>query len=177
VERSTTITLEQAILNAMDSAVFVVNRELKLVYWNPAFETLCSRLGLSPPLRGRSLADTVSPALVGWAQEYTAIFETGHEVRKSISVIIENQSVMFSFSKIPLSEQGAVSYIAGILRDATEERLLHERMGAMNANYEVLLSHLSSITSLTSGNEDPMIKEIAKQVGEIVIAITKLDTG
>jgi hypothetical protein len=50
-------------------------------------------------------------------------------------------------------------------------------MGAMNANYEVLLSHLSSITSLTSGNEDPTMKEIAKQVGEIVIAITKLDTG
>jgi two-component system, response regulator PdtaR len=177
VEKPSTITLEQAILNTMDSAIFVVNRDLKLVYSNPAFGRLCSRLGLPPPINGRSLANTITPALVGWTQEYTAVFETMLESRKSISCVIENEAAAFSFSKIPLAEQGSVSYVAGILTDASRERFLTERMGTLNANNEILLSHLRAITSLTSGKEDPAMKEISRHVGEIVIAITKLDTG
>ncbi len=176
VERAMTVTLEQAILNAMDSAVFVVNRDLKLVYWNPAFEILCSRLGLPSPIRGRLLADTITPALAGWPQEYTAVFETGNKAKKSVSCGIENRAAAFSLSKIPLSEQGAVSYIAGLLVDARPGTGAADRIGSMDERYEILLSHLSEITSLVSGKEDPTMKKIAEHVGEIVITITKLDT-
>jgi two-component system, response regulator PdtaR len=176
VQKATTITLERAILDAMDIPVFTVNRDLKLVYFNAACETLFSSLGYPQPFTGGTLTEIASPQLIGWKKDYARIFETGNAARNRVSLSNGDRPVSFSVEKIPLSEQGTASYVTGIIIDITGEFLLDERIRTMNANYEVLLSRLSEITALTSGKTDPEMKKIADQVGEIVIAITKLDS-
>jgi CheY-like chemotaxis protein len=175
-EKTTTITLEHAVLDAMDISVFVINRDQKLVYFNSACEALFSRLGFSQPVRGRFLTDIAPHSFVGSVREYTGMLETGKESRNKISLVTDKKPASFSLLKIPLTEQGSVSYIAGIIRDITHENLLDERIKVLNANNEILLSHLGEITTLTSGKEDPAMKEIARQVSEIVIGVATLDS-
>jgi two-component system, response regulator PdtaR len=176
VQKTTTITLEHAILDAMDIPVFTVNRDLKLVYFNAACETLFSSLGYPQPFTGGTLTEIASPQLVGWKKDYARVFETGNAARNKVSLSNGDRPASFSVAKIPLSEQGAVTYVTGIIIDNTSVYLLDEQIRTLNANYEVLLSRLSEITALTSGKTDPEMKKIADQVSEIVISITKLDS-
>jgi CheY-like chemotaxis protein len=175
-ERSTTITIEHAVLGVMEVAVFAINRDLKLVYFNPACEALFSRLGYLQPIPGVVLTEIASPHLVGWKKDYARIFDTGSGAENAVALAVDGQSVSYTLAKIPLAEQGTVSYIAGIIMDSTREHLLNERIRILNENFELLLIQLSDITSLTSGKTDPEMKEIARHVSEIVIAITRLDS-
>jgi two-component system, response regulator PdtaR len=176
-ERSTTVTLERAALDAMNVPVFVVNRDMKLMYFNTACEELFSRLGCKQPIPGRLITDIALPQLIGRAKDYSSIFESGHQTTSEISTVIDNNPTSFSLEKIPLLEQGAVSYVVGVMSNTTNESLLDERVRMICAHHELLLTKLGEITSLISGQEDPAMKKISQYVGEIVIAITRLESG
>ena len=172
--RTTTVTLETVILDAMDTPVFAVNRDQKIVYFNAACEALFSRLGYLQPVNGSQLAEIASPQLTGGAREYTRIFETGSATRTMLALPNGGVPASFSVAKVPLTEQGTVSYIAVIIGDMTRENHLRERIKGLNAHCELFLPELSKITALTSGKTDPDMVKIAGYVSEIVIALTKL---
>ena len=50
-DKATTVTLERAVLDAMDIPVFAINRDMKLVYFNTACEELFSRSAASSRVR------------------------------------------------------------------------------------------------------------------------------
>jgi len=175
-EKPTTVTLEHAVLDAIDPAVFVVNRELKIVYFNPSCEALFARLGFAGPVAGRTITDAAPPSFAGPAREYTGIFETGRRGLARVPCTASGEQVVCTLVKIPLTQAGTVAYVAGIVTDSTRENLLDERAKAVCSGCEGILSRLGEITAVASGKEDPEMKKIEQTVGEIVIAITKLDS-
>jgi PAS domain-containing protein len=168
-----TVTLERAVLDVMDIPVFVVNRDLKIVFLNPACEMVFSQIGFQGPYLRHLLPEIAPPPLVGFAREYAGIFETGNPKQNQVSVVIDGKPVSFSVRKIPVSEQGTVTYVVIAAVDVSREHRIDDQIAQMYAQNEDVLVRLSEITALTSGKDDPDMKKIADNVGEIVIAITR----
>ena len=175
-DKPTTVTLEHAVLDAIDPAVFVVNHDLKIVYFNPACEALFARLGFPGPVIGRLITDAAPASFAGSAREYAGIFGTGRRGFARIPCSPSGEQLVCSLAKIPLTQAGTVAYVTGIVLDSTREDLLDERAKAMCSGCEGILSRLGEITAIASGKEDPEMKKIATTVSEIVIAIAKLDS-
>jgi len=167
------ITVERAALDAMEIPVFIGNRDEQLVYCNPACETLFQSLGYKP-VTGALLADSIPPILAGSRKEYRKIFDTGHGTVNPISFPGEGQSASFSLARVPITERGSVTYVAGILQDTTTEARLNVRILALNTALEHILSRLGEITAITSGKSTPDLQAIARHVSEIAVVVTGL---
>ena len=170
------ITLEHAVLGAMEVPVCVINRELKVIYLNPSCTGLLERLGCTQTTTGRNILDICPPSLSGSAKELKGIFETGLTRESMVTLDAGGRQEMRAVTKFPLKEHGNVSFIVFVFRDVTNESLLRERLCLVSTHNESVVSRLGEITRITWESSDPGMKKIADQVSEILIAITKLES-
>jgi DNA-binding NarL/FixJ family response regulator len=168
------ITLQQAVLDVIGLPVFILNRDMKLVYFNTPLADLFGKLGYLHASSGNSLFDIASATLVGTQREYQDVLESGRQSQTRVTLVVEDAEVTFLVHRISLAEPGGARYIAVVIRDVSRDRSHDDRIRKIAEHHDMLLSHLGSITKITSESKDPLMKEIATHVSEMVIEIARL---
>ncbi|MEW6075963.1 MAG: PAS domain S-box protein [Candidatus Omnitrophota bacterium] len=110
----------RTILDSMGDAIHVVDEDLKILMVNKEFKQWNKALGLASVMTGRPLYE-VFPFLKNEVrQEYQKVFKTGKAVVTTETYTINKKQLHTQTRKIPIIEEGKVSYVLTVIRDITE---------------------------------------------------------
>ncbi|MDD5566034.1 MAG: PAS domain S-box protein [Candidatus Omnitrophica bacterium] len=110
----------RTILDSMGDAIHVVDEDLKILMVNKEFKQWNKELGLTSLMTGRALYE-VFPFLKNEVrQEYQKVFKTGKAVVTTETYTINKKQLHTQTRKIPIIEEGKVSYVLTVIRDITE---------------------------------------------------------
>ncbi|RJO64675.1 MAG: PAS domain S-box protein [Candidatus Omnitrophota bacterium] len=112
----------RTILDSMGDAIHVVDENLKILMVNKEFKQWNKELGLTAAMTGRALYE-VFPFLKNEVrQEYQKVFKTGKAVVTTEVYTINKKQLHTQTRKIPIIEEGKVTYVLTVIRDITEPR-------------------------------------------------------
>jgi CheY-like chemotaxis protein len=166
---------EKMILEVIDTPVFVLNRDLRPVYFNAAFERFFRKMGYLTSGRDLAVFKFAPPSFLGTPKEYREVLETGLISRTEKMITIDHHWAIYSLVRMPLLEGDAVWFVAVILRDVSRERGNEQKLREIRESYEKLLEQIGQITQITRDNEDPKMQKIAGLISEMVITMAKMN--
>jgi two-component system, response regulator PdtaR len=169
------ISIGKKILDMIGMPVFVLSRDMRLIYYNAPLEVFFEKTGCLDARLRRSVFEIAPSSLIGMPKDYREVFETRKPARILKTVIIDDRKITFAFSLVPLLNGNSPEYVGVIIRDISREYAADERIKEMFVQYETLLNKVGGIMRITMGKDDPKMKEITGLISEIVIIIAKMD--
>ena len=169
------VSFEKIILDMTGVPVFVLSRDMRLVYYNAPLERFFEKAGCLNARLRRSVFEIAPPSLIGLPKDYREVLETNKPARLEKTMILDERKVTVAFSLVPLLTDNEPGYVGVIIRDISREHSGEERMKDMYSQYETLLTKVGDIMRITMGKDDPKMKEIAGLISEIVMIIAKMD--
>jgi PAS domain S-box-containing protein len=114
-------TLTQALLDGIDVPLYVVDRDLRLVYLNRSYERLHRVLNvkLESPI-GKSLFEIVPFLPETVADEFERVFDSGVTLTSKQIREIGEVSIVVKLHRFPILDGGRVAYVASTVTDITE---------------------------------------------------------
>ncbi|MGB8308429.1 MAG: response regulator [Methanoregula sp.] len=167
--------IEKKVLDLIDLPVFVLNREMHLVYFNTALEHLFEKMGYLTSQRDVSVFEGASLSFLGNPRDYLVVLETRRMKQSEKMIIIDDRRATYSVMRIPLIEGDTARYVVVILRDVSRELASEQKLLEIRESYEKMLTQLGEITSITSDDKDPRMQKIAGIISEIVVTMAKMD--
>ena len=131
-------------IDSMTDVVHVVDRDLRILLANKAFERINKALGLPEKMVGRNLFD-VCPFLPSSVRDdFRQVFDAGKPVFTEEITKIEGKEYHTETLKIPITEEGSVVRVVTVLRDVTDRRRKEEE----NRKLESRVRHAQKLESL-----------------------------
>jgi two-component system, response regulator PdtaR len=169
------IPIEKIMLDTIGMPVFVLSRDMRLVYYNAPLERFFENAGCLDARLRRSVFEIAPSSIIGLPKDYREVLETRKPARLLKTLIIDDRKMTFAFSLVPLLNGDSSDYVGVIIKDISREHVGDERMKEMFSQYETLLTKVGGIMRITMGSNDPKMKEISGLISEIVIIIAKMD--
>jgi two-component system, response regulator PdtaR len=169
------VAFEKVILEVIDIPVFVLNRDMHLVYFNAALERFFRKMGYLAAGRDRSVFDLAPSSFLGTPKEYREIFLTRRISRAEKTIVVDDRRATYSLVRMPLLNGDEVRFVAVIFRDVSRELGSEQKLREMHESYEKMLGQIGEITLVTGDDKDPKMQKIAGIVSEMVITMTKMD--
>jgi len=169
------VAFEKVILEVIDIPVFVLNRDMHLVYFNAALERFFRKMGYLAAGENRSVFDLAPTSFLGTPKEYREVFLTRRISRAEKTIVVDDRRATFSLVRMPLLEGDEVRFVAVIFRDVSRELGSEQKLREMHESYEKMLGQIGEITQLIGDDKDPKMQKIAGIVSEMVITMTKMD--
>ncbi|MDD4299791.1 MAG: PAS domain-containing protein [Methanomicrobium sp.] len=175
-------------LNAIRDGVVVVDKNMEIILYNPAFISIIESEETTGDITGKKLSD-VAPFLPGkFGLEYRYVFTSGESLDTSIRYCRSGQFAYYEVIKTPIIDDGEVIQVVTILRDRTKnyhlEELKKEAFFQIEKNMEqfaILNDHvrnpLQAIIGLADLYGGDMGDKIIAQAHQINNIVTKLDVG
>jgi two-component system, response regulator PdtaR len=181
IERSSAATIapdgyEKVLLDRIGIPIFVLSRDMRLVYYNKPLETFFDKTGCLDPRLRRSVFEIAPPSIIGYPKDYRIVFETNHtnHIEKMIMVDGSNVSIRLVIISMPGRDELSDN-VAVVIKDISRERAITRRVGEMYEHYENLLTKIGGIMRISKKKEDPDMREINMLLNEIVITLAKMD--
>ena len=131
-------------IDSMTDVVHVVDRDLRVLLANRAFERVNKSLGFPEKIVGRNLFD-ICPFLAKTVRdEFRQVFDTGKPLLTEEITKIGGREFYTETLKIPIVEEGSVVRVVTVLRDVTERRRKEEE----NRKLENRVRHAQKLESL-----------------------------
>jgi len=115
-------------VNALSDALFVVDRDLRVLLHNTVMVEWCERFALPGDMLGRTLPEAFPTLPDRVRGGYERVFETGEPLITEEHGQAGGQGVVAEVRKIPVLEEGRVTRVITLVRDITEQRRLEEEM-------------------------------------------------
>ena len=163
---------EKMILTVIDTPVFILNTDLRPVYFNTALERLFLKMGYTTTWLDEEVFQNVPGSYLGSSREYKEVLETKQITRVEKSFMVGDTPKTYVLIRFPLVEKNT-RYVAVILQDITREKGQEQQLLALQANYELLLARLGE-TLQDGGKDNPVIQKISGVVDDMIITLTKL---
>lgn len=126
-------------LRAMGDAIHVVDRDMRILLFNAAFEQWCRDLGLETEAVGRTVFEVFPFLPLQVRDEYRQVFETGRTVLTTdVPVYIDGRELFTETRKIPVFRHGQVVYCVTVVRDVTAQRRAEEELRRYARRIEML---------------------------------------
>jgi hypothetical protein len=167
---------EKVLLDRIGIPIFVLSRDMRLVYYNQPLETFFNKTGCLDPRLRRSVFEIAPPSIIGYPKDYRIVFETTqtNHIEKMIS--LDGSNVSIRLVVIPMAGSDELSdNVAVVIRDISRERAISRRVGEMYEHYENLLTKIGGIMRISRKKEDPDMREINMLLNEVVITLAKMD--
>ncbi|MFX0022520.1 MAG: PAS domain S-box protein [Candidatus Hermodarchaeota archaeon] len=163
------------ILNSLNDAMHVVDKDLRIIFQNPAMYQWLKFLDINPDIKGKTIFEAF-PFLDRdkVLNEYNKIFSEKEPLITIESTKLSNRLVYTQTLKIPIIREGKVNQIITILRDITNQKEAELNLRLSEEKYKNIISHLMDIVIILDlkGNfqfVSPQIYEIAGFKPEEVI--------
>jgi hypothetical protein len=169
------VPFEKVILAVIDIPVFVLNRDMRIVYFNAALDRFFRKMGYLAAREDQSVFDVAPPSFLGTPQMYREVFETRRISRMEKTIIVDDRKATYSLVRIPLLEGDTVRYVGVILRDVSQELQNSQKQREMYDSYQKLLTQLAEITELIQDDNDPKIQKISRIASDMVITLALMD--
>jgi hypothetical protein len=169
------VSFEKVILAVIDIPVFVLNRDMHIVYFNAALDRFFRKMGYLDAREDRSVFDVAPPSFLGTPQKYREVFETRRISRMEKTIIVDDRKATYSLVRIPLFEGETVRYVGVILREVSQDLQNRQRQREMYDSYQKLLAQLAEITELIQDDNDPKIQKISRIASDMVITLALMD--
>ena len=168
--------LEKTVLDQVGMPVFVLSRDMKLVFYNKPLVTFFQKAGCLDVRLNRSVFEIAPSSLIGLPKEYRVSFESNRQIRIEKTIIVDERKVTIGIIIMPISSTDATpGHVTVVIRDISREKAAEERITEMYSHYDNLLTKIGGIMRISGGKEDKDMKEISALIGDIVITIAKMD--
>jgi AmiR/NasT family two-component response regulator len=168
--------LERTVLDQIGMPVFVLSRDMKLVFYNKPLEVFFRKAGCLDVRLNRSVFEIAPSSLIGFPKDYRVAFESNRLTRIDKTMVVDEKKVTVGIMIIPISEGEAMpEHVTVVIRDISREQVAEERITEMYSCYDNLLTKIGGIMRISGGKEDKDMKEISALIGDIVITIAKMD--
>jgi|GEM_PF-3008849 len=145
------------LLNILPDPVFILDSEMVPVMYNTALSEFCKSMGFPSPDAGDNIYDSLPSFLIGRADDYTDLFDTGisHEITRTLKT--EGQTeINFSLSYMPVSEAGEVTHIATLIRNITTDREEKEETEQIRHDFQASQGLIEAIADLCLRMNEPL---------------------
>jgi PAS domain S-box-containing protein len=115
-------------IDAMEDAIYVVDRDLRVTLFNATFGRWCEELGLPTSPLHRPLPEVVSGFSDEDREEYRRVFETGRTHVAEERLTIGERTLLAETRKIPVKEGPTVTRVVTVIRDIVERKRLDEQI-------------------------------------------------
>ncbi|MDF1537851.1 MAG: PAS domain S-box protein [Candidatus Thorarchaeota archaeon] len=137
------------ILEAIGDAIHVVDKNLKIIYQNPAFSKWLESLEMDPIISGRKLTEAFPFISTDTLDEYLHVFSKGEVHFTTESTEIKEREIYTETTKMPLLRNGVTEHVATIIRDTTPQHSSQKALRKSEERYRELYSNLSDALFLT----------------------------
>ena len=128
------------ILNSMNDAIHVIDRQFKIVMTNDAFVDWAAKLGLETDMIGKEFF-TAFPFLLKHVKKgYQEVFNSGKTIIKEGYTTIFGKRFYLETIRIPILEKGQVNQIVTIVRDKTQQKSSEVEIAESQERYKVLVN-------------------------------------
>jgi len=132
-------------LDSMPDAIHVIDRQMRLVLLNRAFQKWNRRLGLTADAVGKKLFE-VFPFLPDTVRkEYRQVFDSGRTLATIEETAIGNHTFITETRKIPVLQNGMVISIVTVIHDITKRRKTEQALRESERRYRDLFENANDI--------------------------------
>jgi hypothetical protein len=135
--------LNVAVLDALEDALLLVNRDLRVVSCNQSCRRWLARLGHASSPVGESVLDVVPFLSPTTMEEYRAVFGAGRPVVSEENARLGDASVSVEIRKLPVRVAGQVGAVAILIQDVSHRRQLEETLRLKDAAIELSASGIA----------------------------------
>ncbi len=127
-------------IDAMQDAIHLVDKELKVIYWNRAFRRWAGEFNLATEAEGKTIFELFPFLPEEVREEYERVFNNEKVVITEEAHEVGGQRVTTETRKIPVYEKGEVSRVATVIRDITGRTEAQEEIMRLNRDLEKLIT-------------------------------------
>lgn len=175
-------------IDSIKEAIVVVDRDMKIRFYNSPFKFLVEKFGYRSELIGTSLHDAAEFLTGKHALEYKYVFQSGKNLDTSVKKKFSSKMLWYEVVKSPFFAGGEVTHVISVIRETTKQQELEqmkkesifqieknmEQFAILNDHIRNPLQAIIGLADLDGGRYAEKIIENARQIDDIV---KELDSG
>ena len=129
-------------INSLMDPLHVVNRDLRIILANNAFNYWLADLGIDKQIVNRNVFEAFPFLPDEVHEEYEEVFNTGEILLTEGSLILNGKEISTDTRKIPIFSEGIVSQVITIIRDITESKKMEIQLKKSEENFRNMITNL-----------------------------------
>jgi len=115
------------IIESITDPIQVVNKEMEIIYLNPAFVTWLESLGLNTNIKNKSILEAFPFLTAQVIEEYNQVFASSEILVTLEDTNIDGKTYLTETLKIPIINQEKVVQVITIIRDITKRETMEQQ--------------------------------------------------
>lgn len=129
--------------DAADDALVILDRDLRVVFFNTMAITLGLSVGLEPErMLGKRIRDVYPTLGDEMEKEYLEVFRSGRSVVRKRHVPVPSGSVWIESRKSPIRVEGEIAFVLLAMRNITHEQLTEDALTSAEKRYRRLVENI-----------------------------------
>ncbi|MCK4381325.1 MAG: PAS domain S-box protein, partial [Candidatus Lokiarchaeota archaeon] len=129
-------------INSLNDPLHVVNKDLKIILANNAFNHWLADLGIDKQIVNKNVFEAFPFLPDEVHEEYEEIFNTGKILLTEGSLFLNGKEISTETRKIPIFSEGIVSQVITIIRDITESKKMEIQLKKSEENFRNMITNL-----------------------------------
>ncbi len=160
----------RTIINSLADPLDVVDRDLKILLINPAFELWLDNLGIEKNVVGKIIFEAFPFLPKEIREDYKQIFDTGKLQSSEGSTFIDDKVIITETLRIPIFKEGHVNQVMVITRDITERKRAEMKIKESEEKYRLLTENINDLIAVI--DDKFQIEYINEEVHKKVLGTT-----
>ncbi|MFX1241493.1 MAG: PAS domain S-box protein [Promethearchaeota archaeon] len=129
-------------INSLNDPLHVVDKDLRIILLNSAFDNWLGELGLEKDIVGRTVFEAFPFLPSEVRKEYQEVFNSGKMVITEGSLFLNNREVFTETRKFPIFSENQVNQVITIIRDITESKKMENQLIESEKNFRNMITNL-----------------------------------
>lgn len=155
------------IIDSMGDAIHVVDRDLRIIFSNPAFGLWLRKLGINPGITGKFIFEAFPFLSEHVREEYRKVFDAKKIfISEERTTLLNGKELHTETRKIPIIEHGGVTKIVTVVRDISRRKLAEKEIGEFSDFKKLIVDLATHFINLTPEEFDGKIIDALRTIGE-----------
>jgi PAS domain S-box-containing protein len=129
-------------INSLNDPLHVVDKNLRIILSNSAFDNWLGELGIDKDIVGRTVFGAFPFLPTAVREEYQEVFDNRKMVLTEGSLFLNNREIFTETRKIPIFSENQVNQVITIIRDITESKKMENQVIESEKNFRNMITNL-----------------------------------